>query len=332
MLCYVLHAVGDLRAEERPTPVPGLGEAVIRIAGCAICHTDLAVIEGNYPGPRLPAILGHEYAGTVTAVGPGTTAVGPGDRVAAYSTLACGLCQPCRQGTPWLCRNRRSVWGGFAEYVALPERCFFKVPDAVTDEQAISTNPFSIAVRALELAELRPGDTTVVIGGGAIGLVVVGLLRFSGAGNIIVSEPSAERRALAMEFGATVALDPAEHDIAAAVRALTDGLGSDLVFEAVGIQTTVEQAVTLVRRGGAVVLLGMPAPNVEVRLRPYDIAAGCIRIIGSFGPGWTYPRTIELLTKVRPERVITHRFPLAELPAAVQLRQRNVGVKALVVP
>ena len=331
MLCYVLYGPGDLRAEERPIPTPGPGQALVRINGCAICHTDIAAIDGQFPYiPKLPAVLGHEYAGTVVSLGPSTASVAPGDRVALLPGIACGLCTPCRRGMPWLCLNRRSFWGGFAEYVALPEECLYKIPPEISDEQAISAEPFSVAVHAVELAQVQPGDTTVVVGGGAIGLGLVGMLRLVGAGKIIVSEPDPARRPVATEFGADAVLDPGACDLAGEVKASTGGMGADVVFEAVGSPQTAEQSFSLVRRGGTIIIVGVALPEAEARFRPFDIFAGHLTIRGSWGAWWTFPRALELLPKVRPERVLTHRFALSQLPEALELRRRQVGIKAYV--
>ncbi|MBI2942376.1 MAG: zinc-binding dehydrogenase [Chloroflexi bacterium] len=333
MLCYLLYGPGDLRAEEHDIPTPGPGEALVKIIGCAICHTDLAIIDGHWPFlTKLPKIIGHEYAGTVVALGPGTTSVAPGDRVAVYPSAPCGLCLPCRRGTFWLCLRPRALSGGFAEYAALPEQCLFRVLPQVTDEQALSVEPFSVAVHSVDLAQMQPGDTVVVIGGGAIGLVIVGMLRAAGAGKIIVSEPDPSRRPVAVEFGADVVLDPRERDLAAKVKALTGGMGADVVFEAVGLPQTVEQCFALVRRGGTIIIVGVALPEAEARFKPFDVFAGHLTIRGSWGAWWTIPRTIDLLPKVRPERVLTHRFPLAELPRALELRRKQVGIKAYVIP
>ncbi|MCL4465334.1 MAG: alcohol dehydrogenase catalytic domain-containing protein [Chloroflexi bacterium] len=332
MLCFVLHGIGDLRAEECPVPAPGPGEALVKIAGCAICHTDLAVIDGDFPIRGLPLVLGHEYAGTIAEVGPGTTAFAVGERVTAHSGATCGLCEMCRHGMPWLCLNKRVYNGGYAEYVALPERCLYRVPPEVTDEQAICTNPFAIAVHAVDASRVQPGASVAVVGGGAIGLLLVALLRFAGAGPVIVSEPSAERRSMALEFGAHVALDPFACDLAGEIRALTNGLGVHVVLESAGTIGTIEQSFGLVRRGGAITIVGVPAPQSKASFSPFDVVTGNLTIHGSIGPGWNYPRTIELLPKVRPERVFTHRLPLSQLPEALGLRRRNIGIKVLVVP
>ncbi|MDA8217911.1 MAG: alcohol dehydrogenase catalytic domain-containing protein [Dehalococcoidales bacterium] len=332
MLCFVLHGIRDLRAEEHPVPEPGPGEALVKIAGCAICHTDLAIIDGHFPIQRLPAILGHEYAGTIVQLGPGTTSFAVGERVTVHSGATCGFCAMCRRGLAWLCLNKRAYNGGYAEYVALPERCLFKLPDEVTDEQAISTNPFAISVQAVDLSRLQPADSAVVLGAGAIGLQLVALLRHAGAGKVIVSEPSAERRAMALEFGADTALDPLECDLASEVRDLTDGLGADHVFEAAGIIETVEQSLGLARKGGAVTIVGVPPQHSRATFNPFEVVTRNLTIRGSIGPGWNYPRTIALLPKVRPERVFTHRLPLSQLPEALDLRRRNIGIKVLVIP
>lgn len=333
MLCYVLHGPGDLREEHRPVPEPGQGEALIKIAGCAICHTDLGIIDGHWPFlPPLPIVMGHEYAGTVVAVGQNATGVAPGDRVTVHTAVNCGHCSACQSGTPWLCSHRTARWGGYAEYVALPEHCLYQVPPEVTDDQAIAVDVFALAVRAVELADVKPGDSAVVIGGGGIGLVLVGLLRFMGAGTIVVSEPSGDKHALAREFGADAVLNPHECNLTAEVKALTGGNGAHAVFEVVGLPKTTEQALTLARRAGTIVIMGVANPEAVARIRPFDIFAKHLTIRGLFGSGWSYPRTIELLPRVRPERVLTPKMPLSELPRALEMRRKNMGIRPVMIP
>jgi len=334
MLCFVLHGKGDLRAEERPIPTPGPGEALIKIAGCGICHTDLAMIDGDWPFlPKLPKVIGHEYAGTVTRLGAGTTGVAVGDRVAVLQVRPCGLCPPCRRGTPWLCLSpRRLESGGYAEYAALPEQCLFRVPANVSDEQAMTAEPFSVAVHSLDLAAFKPGETAVVVGGGAIGLGIVALLRHAGAGKIVVSEPDPQRREVASEFGADVALDPFACDLEQEVKARTDGMGIDAAFEAVGSAKTFEACLALVRAEGTVVVAGVAKPAAQARINPFDVFARQLTIRGSYGTWRTLQRAIDLLPEVRPERVLTHCFPLRELPRAMELRRQQIGIKAYVVP
>jgi len=250
---------------EVPDPAPVPGTAVIEVGYCGICGTDVHGFLSDQP--YNPAICGHEFGGTVVAVGDGVTGIGDGERVVLGTSAACGRCAPCLAGqAPWCVSvfvdstgrgPQAPSHGGFAPYVAVPARRLLAVPDGLSDTQVALVEPATVALHAVHRTPPRVGDTVVVQGCGPIGLLTLQWAREAGAGTIIAVEPHAPRRAVAEALGA-VAVTP--EDAAAAV-----GTGADLVYECAGVPATVQRAVDLVRRGGTVNLVGLASGSATMQ-------------------------------------------------------------------
>jgi 2-desacetyl-2-hydroxyethyl bacteriochlorophyllide A dehydrogenase len=275
--------VRDIVLEERPAPVAGPGEAVVRIEYCGICGSDLHIyFEGILP-PGI--VLGHENVGTVTEVGPGVEGLRVGDRVAAGPPGPCGHCYYCLHGLPSICvegfekTNGLRRDGGMAEYMLLQDarQMLFPIPEEVSFEDAVLLDTMATAYRGLTQSAFRLGDNAVVSGAGPIGLCVVQFLRLGGARHITVLEIVPERRRLAAQMGADLVLDPASgNDMTALVSELYGGVGADVVVESAGVPQSLELCLTLVRAGGQVLNLGVtekPATLVPafLVLRELDI-------------------------------------------------------------
>lgn len=240
-------------------PVPAPDVAVVEIARCGICGTDLHGFLG--PDPYNPAICGHEWVGTVVAVGPGVTTVGEGDRVVAGIAPACGECAECRAGRPDYCIvaflgmiGRDSLappHGGFAPRIAIAAARLVGVHVPIDDDRAAIVEPATVALHAVDRSLPRDGELVVVQGCGPIGLLTLQCARARGAATVVAVEPSPARRALAVELGADEAITPE------AARERFGREGADLVFECAGVPAAVQQAVDLVRRGGRVNLVGV---------------------------------------------------------------------------
>lgn len=251
-----------------PEPQPAPGKAVVHIAYCGICGTDLhAYLSGE---PYNPAICGHEWSGTVAAAAPDG---GPqeGDRVAIGVAGACGRCAACRRGDHAHCEDafagligqgpRAAAHGGFASAIAIDAGRLYGVARGIDDVQAAMLEPATIAVHAVRRTPIRLGDVVVVLGAGPIGLLVAQCAQIAGAGAVVVVEPQAERRALARTLGADLLIDPDQEDTRTRLGAFA-GSDADVVFECAGIPSTIDTAVSLCRRGGTVSLVGVPdAPS-----------------------------------------------------------------------
>ena len=332
MTCAMWRGTNDMRIERQAVPAPVGREVLLRVAACGICATDLHLLDGSIPLYRPPRILGHELAGTVVATGPDVRTLAVGARVAIDPNIPCGACFFCREAQPYMCPNRTSAIGGFAEYHLVPEETAYPLPEGVPVEYGALAEPLSCCVHAFELASPGPGATITIVGAGTIGLLLTQLARRSGATLVAVSEPDPERRALAERLGATLTIDPLAEDPRDRLLRATAGIGVDYAFEAVGSARTATTAISMPRRGGTVVLVGVAPGDAEITLRPYDLFERELTIRASFIRAYEFRRAVELLAVLDVEPMLGHRFPLPEIHAAFENAASRGGIKTLVVP
>lgn len=275
----------DLVVDEIEIADPGPGQVRVQVHQCGICHSDYTVLEGDFG--QAPMVLGHEAAGIVDSVGDGVTSLVVGDKVVLTPIASCGRCYWCTRGEPGGCVNNANVFGatfqdgstglsrgdelvyrgmgvgGFAEYALVTETGAVKVPDDTPLDVAcvIGCAVQTGAGAVLNTARVEPGSTVLILGLGGIGLSVVQGAHVAGASRIIVSDPVADRRALAEHLGATDVVDPATGDVAEVVAAATGGIGVDYAFEAAGVGALQLVGIEACRTGGTTVLVG--APSVE---------------------------------------------------------------------
>jgi (R,R)-butanediol dehydrogenase / meso-butanediol dehydrogenase / diacetyl reductase len=334
MRAVVWHGKGDLRLEDvTEPPDPGPGEAIVEVAYCGICGSDLhEYVEGPVmirPGPHPltgeapPLTLGHEFSGRVAALGPpaaqdGGDALGlaVGARVAVDPCWRCNTCYWCRRGDYHLCKVGGAVGlasqGAMARYVRVPAAGLVPLPDTVDDCAGALVEPLAVGLHAVLRSGIRAGDTVLVNGFGPIGAAVVANARAAGAGAIYVSEPHAARRSLAQQLGATVAYDPAEVDVRREVFVATDRVGPDAVIDCTGIPALLPGAVDTVRKGGRVVVVGIGHGRAE--LEPNRLALFEREVVGSLGYRHDLPQVVELLAAGRldPRPFVSTIVPLSE--------------------
>ena len=323
MKSLLLREYGHLEIAEMPRPVPGPGEVLVRVAACGICGSDVHGYDGS-SGRRIPPlVMGHEAAGTVAAVGSGVTEYREGDRVTFDSTVYCGECDFCRRGEMNLCDQREVVGvscgdyrrhGAFAEFVTVPERIVYRLPDAMEFEEAAMLEAVSVALHAVHLSGSGEDRTALVIGAGMIGLLTMQAARALGYGRVTIGDIDATRLALARTLGADETLDSSGAEWIAAVREKTGGHGADVVFEAVGRNATVGAAIDGVRKGGTVVLIGNISPEVTLPLQ--KVVSRQVRLQGSAASCGEYPEAMEMVTsgRIRIEPLITAVATLEEGP------------------
>jgi len=284
-----LHGPNDLRLQQVPEPVPGPGEAVLRVEVALTCATDAKMMRrGEHPAlPPLPAPFGHEAAGTVEAVGPGVTALSPGDRVAVANSAPCGACVDCLGGRANLCRRITYLTGAFAERLLLPApivaRNVHHLPPGLAVEQAAMIEPLACAVHGAARCGAGDGDVVIVLGAGFQGLALTAILADRGC-RVVVCDPHEERRERALRAGAAQAL-AAPRDragMASALAATPDGRGADAVVEAVGRPEAWRSAVELARPGGEVLLHGGCPAGTEVSLPSGPLHYGELTVRGSY--------------------------------------------------
>ncbi len=279
----------EIRLREMPEPEPSAGKAVVEIAYCGICGTDLhAWASGE---PYNPAICGHEWSGRLAKLGSSVSHVKEGDRVAIGVASACGACPECRAGRGAYCVSAfmgmlglgplAALHGGFARAIAIDAARLYPVRAGISDEDAAMLEPATVAVHALRRTPLLLGDTCVVLGAGPIGLLTLQCARAAGAGAVVVVEPHPQRRAKALALGASAALDPRSENVAERVKAVLGPLGADVVFECAGIPGTIQQAAELARRGGVVSLVGLA--NVPAQITPGTWLVNEIRLVAALG-------------------------------------------------
>jgi L-iditol 2-dehydrogenase len=322
MKALLLSRYKHLEIAELPEPKPGPGEVLVQVAACGICGSDVHGYDGS-SGRRIPPIvMGHEAAGRIAAVGDGVKGFAKGDRVTFDSTIYCGVCAPCLRGEVNLCDNREVLGvscgdyrraGAFAEYVVVPSRILYRLPDNLSFVEAAMLEAVSVAIHAVSLATLSPDSTALVIGAGMIGLLVAQALRATGCSRIFVADIDASRLKLAQEIGATAMLS-ADTKLVEQVLQLNGGIGVDVVVEAVGRKETVAAAIDSVRKGGSVVLVGNISPEVTLPLQ--KVVTRQIRLQGSCASAGEYSRAMELLASgaIRVKPLITAVSPLDEGP------------------
>lgn len=330
MLAFQLHGPGDLRAVELPRPVPSDGEVVVAMRRAGICGSDMHYFTHGRVGrfvPRRPFVLGHEIAGEVVALGPGTDRALLGARVAVDPARPCGQCRHCLAGRSNLCLNMRFLGsascdphldGGFAEALAIPARNCHVLPDQVSWAEAALVEPLSVCLHALGRAGPLIGRAVLVTGGGTIGQLTALLARAAGASPIVVTDPDGFARDTALRLGADAALDPTLPDIAGAVHAAARGPVS-VAFEASGAPAALTQAIATVERGATIVQIGtLPA---EVTLPANDIMARELTLAGSFRFANTFAPVLQLLQSRRVDvaRVISRVEPLSRTGAAMAM-------------
>lgn len=296
--------------------VPAIGpqEVLIRVRSCGICGSDVHGIDGS-TGRRIPPIvMGHEAAGVIAEVGSDAGEWGPGDRVTFDSTISCGECAFCRTGDINLCDNRQVLGvscgdyrrhGAFAEYVAVPARILYRLPDSLSFDHAAMIEAVSVAVHAVHLTPLSPGDTAVVVGCGMIGQLTVQAAKAAGFRTVIGVDVDDARLAVALAAGADVVLNSKTADAPAEIRTRTNGRGADAVLEAVGVTAPIQTAIAAVRKGGTVTLIGNFSGHIELPLQ--QVVTRQIRLQGSCASAGEYPKCIELMAsgQIRVDNLIS---------------------------
>ncbi|PYN79983.1 MAG: hypothetical protein DMD96_14975 [Candidatus Rokuibacteriota bacterium] len=335
----VFHGPGDLRREELPVPAPAAGELVLRIDAALTCGTDVKTLRRGHPVmiPKVPTVFGHEFAGTVAAVGPGVSAFREGDRVVAANSAPCGACASCRAGRPNLCEDLLFVNGAYGEFIALPPRLVSRnvVPLAASlaAERAAFAEPLACALLAIERARVESGQTVVVFGHGPLGCLL-GMLAASRQARVVMVGKSGWRFDRLKQLGFARWLDAtAAGNIVEEVRGATAGRGADVAVDATGRPEVWEQAVDSVGRGGSVVFFGGCAPGTSIRLDTRRTHYEELTLLGAFHhTPEMIRRAVQALESgaVVPDSLISHRMRLEEVGRALDLMAKGEALKVLI--
>jgi alcohol dehydrogenase/L-iditol 2-dehydrogenase len=325
-----------------PAPVPGPGQVLIRVAAVGICGSDIEMWHQDASWPiNVPVILGHEFSGSIAALGPGVEGWAVGDRVTCETHASvCGRCPACRQGLPNLCPSRLGYGygtdGAFAEYVVAPERVLHRLPDGVSFEGAALTEPACVAYNGLVVnARLLPGEPALILGPGPIGLFALQMARICGSAPIVITGTSAdaERLEAARRLGADVAVDTGETDVEALVAGLTGGYGVPTVVDCVGRAPTVAQSMRCVARGGQIVKIGWGPQPLDLSLDP--IIQKAVRLQGTFSHTWrTWEAVLGLVgyRRLDMQAMISDVIPLERWREGFDLVASRRAVKVVVRP
>lgn len=319
MRVAVLRAPKDLVIEERPVPVPGPGQVLVRVEAVGICGSDVHYYEHGRIGDfvvRSPMVLGHEPSGTVVARGPGAGFHTVGRRVSIEPGIPCARCPQCRTGRYNLCPKvsfyaTPPVDGALCEYVAVDEDFAHPVPDSLSADAAALLEPLSVGISACRKARISPGSRVLVTGAGPIGLIAAQTARAFGAAEVMVTDIAPHRLGLARELGATHTVD------ARTTRIAGTGFEPDVLLECSGSPAAADEAIRAVGRAGQVVLIGMGGDTIPLPLA--HVQNFEIEVTGTFRYANTWPTAVSLAAsaEVELDRLVTHRHRLEDTERAL---------------
>jgi 2-desacetyl-2-hydroxyethyl bacteriochlorophyllide A dehydrogenase len=344
MKAAVMQEGGGLKVQDVPEPgEPGPDRVKVKIAYCGICGSELHMLDPEYTsrppqfkrppgeGPRGPMIGGHEASGTVVAIGSDVKGIEVGQRVGMNFRSPCGTCYYCRNKLEHFCERIIPATGSYAEYAMYHANAIYHLPDNVSLEVGALLEPVSVAVHTVDIAEIHPGCTVVVLGAGPIGILVLEVAQRAGAAKILVSEPVEARRELAKKLGATVVVDPVNEDLQKATDELTEGRGFDRVIDASGKLAVAKQALDLADKGAIVVWAAMYPVGAEVGVPPSTMYGKELTIKGVFVSPYSFPRSVNLLSELELEPLISIR-PIEEINEAFRDLLAGKGMKVLIKP
>ncbi|MGE5848828.1 MAG: zinc-dependent alcohol dehydrogenase [Candidatus Methylomirabilota bacterium] len=348
MRAAVLYGAEDVRMEEVPIPVPGPGEVLARVDVASVDFTDRKVyLRGQHPMIRVPGLFGHEWAGTIAAVGPGVAGRWrPGQRVVAANSAPClpeesPVCRQCRRGRQSMCENLQYNNGAFAPYILIPSRLvrmnLYEVPADMLPERVVFTEPLACVVHAVRRVAIHPTDTVAILGAGPMGLLWVNALRRRyGPGLVIVSlDHQDDRLAVAKAMGASHGLNSKGGNSKELLQAVLGRVDADVVIEVIGTVETHREALGLVGRGGTLVSFGgiAPGPTLPIDLGHLHYEEISIQPIYHHTPIDVAEAVRQLVAgEVPVERLITARLPLSALETALQMIGDRTTLRPILVP
>ncbi len=342
MKAAMLYGIKDLRVEDVEKPQAEHGEILVRIKAATTCGTDLKIYQRGYVEKviRLPTIFGHEWAGEVVEVAEGLKWPGRGMRVRAGNSAPCLRCATCRKGKYNLCENMIWLWGAYAEYIKIPAHMVpvntQEVPQHVSYEEAAIVEPLACVLHGIEEAKVKMGDTVAIIGAGPIGLLHLLTIRRMGVEKAILVDLVDERLDFAKKLGADVTINGANENTVDKIKQLTNGYGADIVIEAIGLTTTWEQALKLVRKGGTVLEFGGCPPGTGIRIDTELLHYGEVKVLGAFHTTpLHFRKALDLISSrtIDVRRLVTRRMKLDEIKEAFQLLSSSkTEIKIAILP
>lgn len=331
-----LESIGSMIMRTVEKPVARPGELIVRVLAAGICGSDRHMYKGEYP-TAIPVTLGHEFCGIVEEVGDGIPSFAGGELVTVDPNIACGTCAACRRGRPNLCARLTAIGvtrdGGFADYVAVPCGQAFTLPSDLDPVHGAFCEPLACCIHAFDKADIRPGDSVAILGGGVIGLLMVQLARLAGASQVILITRQLSRREAALRLGATHAFDPASSDTVASVRDATQG-GADVVIECAGVADTLQTGLRMARRGGTFVLFGVTPAGIEVPVLPFDLLVNEVDVRPAYLNPFTHSRAAAMVASgaLELDSLVTKAIGLEEVAGVVGSAPLPGEIKVIVRP
>lgn len=322
---------GQLKIREVSKPEPGKGEVLVKVRACGICGSDVHGYLGHTGRRTAPMIMGHEFCGEVAALGESVNTLKLGSRVAVYPVDYCGTCQMCGQGDVHLCLNKRAfgvldVNGAFAEYISVPEKCCFSIADEIEDAAASLMEPLAVAYRGISHYDSFEGKTVLLVGTGTIGLLAMACAKMKKAARIIVSDLSDNRLAVAKKMGADVVINPGKEDFDERIMAETDGAGVDVSIEAVGIESTVKQALDALKLSGQAIWIGNNSPTITINMQ--QVVTRELTVQGSFLYSLDeFRQVVSLINekKINVDALISKEISMDEVPGYFEQLAQSSG-------
>jgi len=345
MKAMLMKDIGVLEYEDVPVPEIEPGGLLVKVESCALCATDIKLLEYGHPAIQCPHVLGHEIAGIVEEVSPENTAFEPGRRVALAPTLSCNNCWLCERGAHTLCEDKKTfgyhVWGGFAQYVAVaPEAVdgdmVIPIPEGVPFDEAAVVEPLACAIHGQNEVNTGCGDTVVVIGLGPLGCMHIAVARARGATKIVAADIRPSRVELAERFGADVYVNSAQQDLKEVVARETAGRGANVVIAATAAKSAIALAVEIIAPKGRISLFGgLPKTDSMIRIDANIIHYNEASVHGSFSAA---PRDCRLAMalvgsgRIHASSFITDRLPLSRVTDGMDLIKKGQGLKIIMKP
>jgi NADPH2:quinone reductase len=340
MRAVVIDAPGSIRVDNVPDPTLRPDEVLVRVGACGICGTDLHIIDGDSPLARYPIIPGHELAGEVVAVGSDVAQrngkegvnITVGSRIALEPNLYCGHCDFCRTGHENLCLYYAAIGvttnGGIAQYVAVPIKKAYALPDTISLREAALIEPVSCAVHGMHMLNPRSGDTFLIVGAGTMGLLLLQLALRGGASRVVMVDVNTQRLMRAEQLGTTRTYSNIQQALA------DEPLGFNCVIDATGVPAVIENAFMAVKRGGKLMIFGVAPPEARISLSPFRVYNDEITVIGSMAVLFSFQAALDLISAgvINTEAMLTTAFPLEDFPKALDMVRYGKGVKTQILP
>ena len=344
MKALLMEEYRKLKYTDVPDPVIGTAhDLLVKVKAVSICGSDVHGFDGSTGRRKPPIIMGHEAAGEVAAVGGEVAGYRPGDRITFDSTIYCGKCFYCQNGQVNLCDKRMVLGvscdeyrrhGAFAEYVVVPEHICYPLPDGLSYEEAAMTEPAAVAAHAFRLAPAGLNESVAIVGSGLIGLLLLDVVKASVSGKVFALDTDENRRKAALARGADAVFDPVDEELNKKILDLTAGRGVDRVFEAVGATAPIQTALSIVRKGGSIALIGNLSAKIDLPLQ--RVVTGQISLVGSCAIGGEYPIVLDMIArkKIDVASLISRKAPLSEGPVWIEKlynREDNL-LKVVLIP